>query len=267
MLGRIWSKTVRDQRRSLLWWSVALAATAFMYAGFYPSIRENAETLDEYIESLPEFIRNTFLSESGDFTSPAGYLNTELFSFFAPLLLLIFAIGAGARAIAGEEERRTLDVLLATPVSRRRVLVEKYGALVGGTAALAAVLWVSIAVLGPPFDLTPDLAGLAAAAVSCFLLAVAAGSVALAVGSATGRRALASGLTGGLVALSYVLDVLAPSIASLEWLQTLSIFHYYAGNEPLSNGLDPLHAFALVLVSAASLLIALVGFDRRDLAA
>ena len=38
-----------------------------------------------------------------------------------PLLLLIAAIGAGAGAIAGEEERGTLDLLLSLPVSRRRL--------------------------------------------------------------------------------------------------------------------------------------------------
>ena len=44
-----------------------------------------------------------------------------------PLLLLVAAIGAGARAIAGEEERGTLDLLLSTPVSRRRLALEKLG--------------------------------------------------------------------------------------------------------------------------------------------
>ncbi|HEX6330376.1 MAG TPA: ABC transporter permease subunit [Actinomycetota bacterium] len=267
MLGRIWTKTIRDHRRGLLWWSVALVATAFMYAGFYPSIRENTEVLTDYIETLPEFLKNTFLSESGDFTSPAGYLNTELFSFFAPLLLLIYAIGAGARATAGEEERRTLDILLATPTPRRRAVLEKFGALVIGTALLAAALWVSIAALGPPFELTPDLTNLAAAVVSCVLLAVSMGALALAVGASTGRRTLAAGVTGGVAALSYVLDVLAPSVESLRWLQTVSVFHYYAGNEPLTNGLDPLHVLVLVGVSAALLVAALVGFERRDLAA
>ena len=39
-----------------------------------------------------------------------------------PLLLLVYAIGAGSRAIAGEEESGTLDLLLAHPLSRRRSL-------------------------------------------------------------------------------------------------------------------------------------------------
>jgi ABC-2 type transport system permease protein len=39
-----------------------------------------------------------------------------------PLLLIIYSVAAGASAIAGEEDRRTLDLLLASPVSHTRVI-------------------------------------------------------------------------------------------------------------------------------------------------
>jgi ABC-2 type transport system permease protein len=267
MLRTVLLKTVRDQRRALTWWSVGLIGTAAMYASFYPSVRDNAETMNRFIQSMPEWMRTSFLSASGDYTSPAGYLHTEMFSFFAPLLLMVFAIGAGARAIAGEEERRTLDILLSTPVSRRRVATDKFLALTAGTLALSAVLWVSIAAVGAPFDLTPNLVKLGAAVASAFLLALAFGSIALAVGCATGRRGLAIGVTSAIAGVSYLVDVLVPSVASLSWLQTLSPFHFYADNEPITNGLDPLHALVLLAIAAAGLGVSLWSFERRDLAA
>ncbi|HEX9717778.1 MAG TPA: ABC transporter permease subunit [Actinomycetota bacterium] len=267
MLRTVALKTLRDQRRALAWWALGLIGVAFMYAGFYPSIRDNAVKLNEYIESFPEPLRRAFLGESGDFTSPAGYLNTELFSFMAPLLLLLYAIGSGARAIAGEEERQSLDLLLATPVRRRRVVVDKFGAMLAGAAGLSVVLWASVAGLGPPFDLTPGLWNLTAAVVSCYLLAVAFGAIALAIGCATGRRAQAIGVTGGLAAATYLFDVLAPSVQALEWLQMLSPFYYYRGAEPLVNGLHPAHALVLAAVAGAAFAVAIVTFERRDLAA
>lgn len=48
--------------------------------------------------------------------SPEGYLNGQYFNLLAPLLLLIFAIGFGARTLAGEEREGTLELVLATPV-------------------------------------------------------------------------------------------------------------------------------------------------------
>ena len=60
------------------------------------------------------------------------YLNGELFSFMTPLFVMIFAIGLAAAQIAGEEENGTLSLLLAYPVSRDRLLAQKYGVLVDG---------------------------------------------------------------------------------------------------------------------------------------
>jgi ABC-2 type transport system permease protein len=267
MLGSVLSKTVRDQRRSLVWWGLGLVATAAMYAAFYPSIVDNAATLTEYIESLPEAFRQAFLGADADFVSPGGYLNTELFGFFGPLLMLIFAIGAGARATAGEEERGSLDLLLSTPVSRRHVIVDKALATAIGGVLLSAVLWLAIVVLGPPFDLTPGLGNVAAAVTMQLLLALAFGMLALAIGAWSGRRSLAIGVASGLAAATYVVDVLAPSVEAIAWLQKLSPFYYYDHNVPVKNGLEVVDAGVLLSIAVVAFAVALIGFERRDLAA
>jgi ABC-2 type transport system permease protein len=252
LLRTVLGKTLSEQRRSLLWWGIGLFLAAASYSPFYPSIKDNAEMLNKYMDTMPDFLREAFLGASGDFTSPAGYLNTELFNLFAPLLLLLFAIGAGARAIAGEEEKQTLDILLSTPVRRRRVVIDKFGAMLVGGALLAAVLWVSVPLTGPPFDLTPSLVDLAAAVSMCFLLAMAFGAIALAIGAATGRRALAIGVTAGVAAGTYLLDVLVPAIDSIAFLQRLSPFHYYLGAEPMMNGFDVGNSLVLVAIAVVA---------------
>jgi ABC-2 type transport system permease protein len=267
MLRTVLGKTLFEQRRALLWWGLGLFLAGAMYAPFYPSIRENAEALDDYMQSMPEFLREAFLGASGDFTSPAGYLNTELFNFFAPILLLLFAIGAGARAIAGEEEGRTLDVLLSTPISRRRLLVHKALAIALGGALLSAFLWLSVPLTGPPFDLTPSLRDLTAATVAAYVLAMAFGSVALAIGCATGRRGLAVGVTAGLAAGLWLVDLLVPAIDQIAWLQKLSPFHWYMDPEPMMNGFDVPSLLVLGGIAAAGFVVALLAFERRDLAA
>jgi ABC-2 type transport system permease protein len=60
-----------------------------------------------------------------DYTSPAGYLRAELFALLGPILYLVFAIGAGGRAVAGEEEVRSLDLLLSTPLTRTQIVRDK----------------------------------------------------------------------------------------------------------------------------------------------
>ena len=81
-----------------------------------------------------------------DYTSPAGYFSTELFSFMVPLLLLVFGIGFGANAIAGDEEKGTLGFLLTNPVPRWRVVVDKFGVLIVSMILLGLFFWAGLAI-------------------------------------------------------------------------------------------------------------------------
>jgi ABC-2 type transport system permease protein len=265
MLGTVLAKTIWDQRRSLVWWTAGFVGTVLLYAAFWPNVRDNASQLAKYMQNMPEFMRN--LVGGVDFTTPAGYLQSEVFSFLGPILLLVYAVGAGARAIAGEEEAGSLDLLLSTPVRRRRVLLDKFGAMLGATFWLVLAMWVSVLLLGPAFDLRAPVDGFTAASVNLFLLALAFGTGALAVGAATGSKALAVGVPSGVALVTFVLNTLAPSVDWLEPYRVLSPFYYYSGGDPILNGLDPWHAVVLAAITLVALGVALVAFERRDLAA
>jgi ABC-2 type transport system permease protein len=266
MLGSVFSKTLRDHRRALVGWSIGLVGVALMYSAFYPSIVDNARALSTYLKTFPEPLQRAFFGSDVDFISPGGYLQTELFGFFGPILMLVFAIGTGARAIAGEEEDRSLDLLLSTPLARSRVVRDKALALIAGAAILAAVVWAALLVIGPPFDLDPGFANIGAACSMLFLLAVTFGMVALAAGCATGQRGRAVAIAAGLAAAMWILDVLAPSVEAIAWLQKLSAFYYYDENTPVKHGLVPLNIAVLAGASAVAYVVAVTTFERRDLA-
>jgi ABC-2 type transport system permease protein len=257
-------KTLRDQRRALIGWSIGVAALVLLYASFYPSIKANAAQLDKYFESLPDALRNAI--GTGSISSPVGYLRSEIFSTMGPLLLLILAIGAGARAIAGEEEAKTLDLLLANPVSRRTVVLQKFWAMAGATTGVGLVLVVAIAVFGPAFGLHIALIDVAAASVSAIALAVSFGSIALAIGCWRGRRAVAIATATCVAVVAYLLNVLAPSIEGLTRFQVLSPFYLYIDHDPLRNGFSVPHLLVLIAISTVAVTLAVVAFDRRDLA-
>jgi ABC-2 type transport system permease protein len=263
-LRTVFAKTLRDQRRSLMWWAIALIGTVLMYAAFWPNVHDNADAFDEYLRNMPEAIRN--LIGGLDFGTPEGYLQSELFSFMGPILFLVYAIGAGARTIAGEEQEGMLDLLLSTPTSRRRVLLDKFWALFAATVLLVGLTWASIAVFGAPFDLTLDTEGLLATCVNLFLLALAFGSIALAIGAATGNKTLAIGAPSGFALASFLVKTFAPSVDALEPLNLLSPFHYYIDHDPLRTGFNGVDVLVLASISVVVVAGALVTFERRDLA-
>jgi ABC-2 type transport system permease protein len=259
----ILAKSLRDHRRGAIGWAIGLSAIAVMYSAFYPSILDSADQLQGYIDKLPEAIRG--LIGGRDFTSPAGYLQTELFSVMGPVLMLVWAIGAGSRAIAGEEERGTLDTLLSTPLRRRTILTAKALAIVVVAIALTAVLVVVLQLIGPPFDLSVPFADLVAGCVMLGLLGLAFAGIALAIGSWTGHRAMAASVAGGYAAFAYILHALAPSVDALAPLHPLSVFRWYLNPDALATGLHAANVLVLAGIAVVGFLAAWVGFERRDL--
>jgi len=179
------ARLVRDRRWSTLWWALGLVGLILFTVALYPSIK-GQPSFDELLADLPDAFRSAIGYDAAvPLSSPAGYLQARLFSTLAPLLAVVFGIGAGARAIGGSEEAGTLELLLANPVTRSRVLVERYLASFGLLAGLVAVLAVSLLVLAPPFGALEGIpiGNVVGACVAVFALGLLHGSLAFASGS------------------------------------------------------------------------------------
>ena len=134
--------------------------------------------------------------------------------------------GVGARAIAGEEEQGTLDLLLVNPISRRRLVLEKLGALVVEVAFLGVVLRVALAIGTRLADMQIGLANLAAATLDAALLALLFGVLSLLVGGAGGRRGLALAVSAAAAVAAYLVNAHATIVGALKPVQKLSPFYH-----------------------------------------
>jgi len=265
MFGSVFSKSLWERRRAVLWWSVGVVALVGVTVLFYPSVRDSAADFQDMLDQLPEAVRTLFVGNITDLSSPIGYLNSQIFATNGPILLLILAIGRGSRAIAGEEQEHTLDLLLSTPVSRRRVVVQKFGALVVEVVILGAVLWGATAASAPAVGLDVPLTDLAAATLHMVLFAIGFGAIALSAGCATGRRAAAIGVGSVVAVAAFLLNSLAPLSASTEPLQRVSPLYHATGTSPLLNGADVGGLAVLAGIAVVALGLAVRSFDGRDL--
>lgn len=262
MAGSVLVRTLSERRRGLIGWGLGVAALAALIAVYWPAVRDSPD-LQSFTRDLPEAMRA--LIGEGDYGTAAGFLNAELFAFMMPLLFLIVAIGIGAGAITREEERGTIDLLLSTPLTRRRLLVEK---ALGGMLVLlglGVVLFTALVLGGWAVDMGIGADRFAAVSFAVVLVALPFGALALLIACATGSHGLALGLASTAAVAAYMLDALAPLIGSLERWQELSPFAWYASDEVLAGGLALGNVALLVGVALALTAGALLALDRRDL--
>lgn len=266
MLRNVGLQTLHSQRRSLLAWAISLVLLVGLYVGLYPSFNGSAAYSD-IINQMPKALRDMFTAGTGvDLTSGAGYVYMELLSFMAPMLVLIYAINAGASAIAGEEERHTLDLLLATRVSRRRVALEKYAALAAGVFLLGLAMGVALVAFGSAADMRLATANVAAAMLHLSMLGLVFGALALLVGAGTGRLSAARAVAAAVAVVAYLVNGFAPSVSWLRPAQRVSPFYQYIGHDPIRTGVS-VSSLGIAAVTAAVLVTAaVIVFRRRDLA-
>jgi ABC-2 type transport system permease protein len=259
----IYERSMREERRSILGWLAGLVGFSVVMLAMYPTVSGN-KSFSKLLDAYPDALKKLF--SLSDYTTGAGYLRTEVFSFMAPLLLAILAILWGSDLVAGEEERRTIDILLANPVSRRRVVTEKWLALVTGVTLLSAGLELALGLLGPAFRLHVGWAPLTAVVLGSGLFALAFGTLALATGAATGSRGVARGVATVLAVATYLLSTLAQLVGWLRPVESASLWYHALGTDPLSSGFHLGHLLVPALAAAALAGLAVLGFERRDLA-
>lgn len=258
-VSHIWVKTASDHQGLLF----VVCMLMFWVMGVMLGPIYNAISADvtELGEALPEGLMALF--GGGDMSTPEGYYQLETFGMIGPIAVMVATIAVGARALAGEEENRTMGLLLANPIPRRRVVMEKaatmvlFGAVVGVVIAAGVIAGSWLGGLG----ISP--VNIAATSLLCTLVSLVFGTLSLLLSAATGKTRVAIWIPVGAALVLHVLNAMA-ELGDAAW-GVWSPFHYYLTSDPLVNGMnwgDGAILLALILALGAA---APPAFQRRDL--
>lgn len=260
MSAPVLTLALRLRSRSIVLAAAGLVAVLLLVGALFPSVGDTIGKLQ-----LPKGVAD--LLGGADYKTLTGWYRSEIASFYGPLVVCAVSITAAAGGTAGEEEDRIAALVLAHPVRRSRWVLAKGGMVASAVVLVCLACWIGLiggVALGGGGIGVGDLAAYSIQ-LACFGFAI--GAVALALGAATGRRALAAGVSAGIAVAGWLVNSFAPLVGALDWLKYLSPFYYYAGNDPLAEGVDLGHLLVLAVVSAVLTAVAVVTIDRRDLRA
>jgi len=256
-------RTSLYQRRwSLLAWSIGALFMVWLTLIFYPSFTKD-DSLSQLMNSLPQQLRG--LVGTDNFKTVGGYLDTVVFNLRVPMVVVTMAIIFGINLTSGSEDRGTLSTLLAQSVSRSRVLTEKFITLIISILVVHigvfVGIWSALATIHYSYSLNHSIA----ITFTSFMLAVSCGSVAFALGMLSGKKGLSSGLATIIVFGCYLINSLAPSVASLNGAQKFTLFYYFTEQSAASNGVDWSYSAVLAIITAVLIFIGWAMFRHRDI--
>ncbi|MDQ3854942.1 MAG: ABC transporter permease [Chloroflexota bacterium] len=255
LTGYFLSKTVR----SVLIWGFSLGALAVMVVAVYPSI---GAQISDLLKSYPPELRALFGAGS-QVSTVQSWLGVELFNFLAPLTLAFYPILIGARAIAGAEEKGSLDVLLSNPVPRWQLVASTFLTMAVGLlcilAILAALTWAPSLVVDVNLPLSSVLAGV----LNLWPLCMWFGALALLCSALVRRTALAMAIPGGLLVLMYFVNGLGGMTDVLDPLRPATLFYHYGS--AIEHGIRWTSFAVISLFALAFACLAIAAFNRRDL--
>lgn len=238
-----------------------LAAFAALFLAVGPSIVAEAD-LASLIESYPPALQRAFGLEA--FGSFVGLLATELYQFGWVLLLGVYFAYLGGGAVASDVESGRAEMLLSTPISRARFVVENYLALAWPMLVVSIVVGGVVAVGAAVVGETVPLDGLLAVHVLGFVYLLAVAALGVCCSAFVDRAAVAQRVAGAAVFGLFLLDSVVGG-TDYDALGALAPSRYYDPTAVLVRGeYDLLGAAGLLAAAVVLVGVGVVQFRRRD---
>lgn len=266
MRGATFNETLRRAWRGAVYWAVGM----FGYALYVTVIIQDVDMLQQYAELAKSFKPGILklIGVGDDLTTlatPEGFLGFAFFSWIV-LFLAVYAILAGLNITANDEDDGIMDVVLALPLPRWQIIIEKYAAYALLIIGIVAVTFLGLMVGGGVSAMTLDMGRLFVTTLNALPSLLLVMGFTAWVSVTVRRRSTTAAAAAAFVAVSYLVNSLGGMASGTlaDILRGLSFYYYYDSSSVLQNGLAWGNIALLVAVTLALLSGTLWFFQRRD---
>lgn len=269
MTGAIFTEQLKQSWRQMLYYGIGLAFLAFyMFAMNQDS--SLAESYGELLGAMPP----AMLEMLGVGDIAEGVLTPEGFIAFGALLygniiMVVFAVAGGLNIIASEEDSGSIDVLLALPIPRWQVIIEKYLAysiLILGVAFIQYAGFLAGRMV-TPVEVVVDMNKLLMGVINEIPAGLSVMAITVFFTSIFSRKAISTGVASGFMLVSYVLFTMGNLLtedSAGKIIGNFSIWTYFDSQMVMRDGLQVANVGLLLGLAIAFLALSVFAFERRD---
>ncbi len=240
---------------------IVFALLATLYFSIFPGIQTEMDALED---AFPEPMFVMFGIE--ELHTIEGFIAAEIYSFFWVLLVASYFSYIGAGLIAGDRQKRRLDLTLAGPLSRESLLLQKVGALwvplVVLNVGVSSIVYTGALIIGEAFN---PVAIVMVHLLSIPYLLVCSGiGIIISVSLENVRTARATAVA--LVFVLWLVEGVSRLDDTVEWVGAVAPSRYYDETAILVHETYAFFDATLLLVVFFVLVgISLLVFTRKDI--
>ncbi|MGB9593739.1 MAG: ABC transporter permease subunit, partial [Anaerolineae bacterium] len=249
-------------RGRILGWGLGLGLMGAYFSSVFSSFEAQMAQLRQAMQYFPQELFEFFGLDLATLT-PYRFLDVKFFSLM-PIILGVFAMGAGTAMLAGDEEKGLLDLILAHPVSRKSLFFGKALAFFTALVLILTLMWAGLVLGMDRASLQVTAAQMIGPMVSIFAMVVLFWALGLFLSMVLPSRRMATSGVALLAVASFFVKGMAELDPDIKSIAKLSPFTYYQGGEA-AFGLNVGWIVGLLVPAAAFVLLAWWRFERRDI--
>jgi len=265
-VGNITLRELWDRKWSLLAYCLGSLGMLLLYIATFRSTQASSQQLQALVKAYPKGFLDAFGLNNLAPTTIEQYLDAKHFSFIWPLLAIILALSRAAAEFAGEIQTGTMGLVLSLPLRRLQIFMAKYAA-----GLITILVFTTVSVFGiipaaTAYNIPSHLHILVPAWILTSLFMWSIYAVGLLVSVWVSDKTKVYGIAGGVIMLSYIMNLMALLSSRLNTFKHYSLFYYFDTQDVLTKGHIPTHSlvvFAAVIIIATGL--AAWHFNQRDI--
>lgn len=262
----VFNETLRRGWQSMIYWGMGLGTLSLVIMIIIPNVAI-LKQFENLMTTMPALLKALGMEDASQLATPEGFISAGYFGRVL-LILAVYAILAGLNITANEEDHGIMDVLLALPLPRWRLVLEKFFAYSLMLVGVVGLGFVGLYVGSISSNIQVDSGKLLISSInvlpSAFLMLAFTGFA----GAFFRTRSRAAAAAVIFIVTSYMVDFIG-GVASDSFvapLRTLSFFAYYDNAHIMQTGLNISYVALLLGISVALLAGSILFFQSRDIA-
>lgn len=252
--------------KSFIICTLAASLLAFLSVSAYSStIQSNADQWNEMTQTLPKAFLDAFQVSITSFDDVLSFYAIKGY-LFVTLILTVYMSMLGSNLINKEESEKTIEFALTKPISRFNYLTQKLVTLII-IATLANIIFTIILYLGILIgdNGSFNIYDFILCSIGTYLITLTFGLISFTIACVMKRRRGLTGISIGIVLISFFLGILSNITDSLNNFQYLSLFEYMNPNDLISNGISYLSICVFAIIIIISIIVSYRSYLTKDI--